>query len=179
MKTSICLILSALALTSTMASADDPVKTPLSLANFSYQGVGFKDAKSELVAKNFECVESVCKRDEKNTHIEIVFAGDRVQTIDTRTEYPKFVDCKANKEEIKNFLTANYGFEYVNKDSSLFGVPVSSNRMGGHIKTNEGLIFVGVSCFTYQEKPDASYVDISINLKDIVAQEFKTGFKYQ
>jgi hypothetical protein len=178
MKTSLRLLLSVLAITSTMALADDPVEKGLSLEKFSYHGVGFKDRKTDLVAKLFECNAVSCKRKEKDTNIDVVFTDDRIQIIDARTRYNNRIDCTVNQREIKKFLTDTYNFEYVNQDSTFLGMNMTSNDVGGNIKTTDGSIFVNVSCMN-DSKINMGYVNTRFNLKDISAQSFKDAFKYE
>lgn len=178
MKTSLRLLLSVLAITSTMALADDPVQNELSLEKFSYHGIGFKDSKTDLVSKRFECNAMSCKRKEKDTNIDVVFTDDRIQIIDARTRYNNHIDCQVNQREIKKFLTDTYNFEYLNQDSTFLGMHMTSNDVGGNIPTTNGSIFVNVSCMN-DPKINMGYVNTRFNLKDISAQSFKDAFKYE
>lgn len=178
MKTSLRLLLSVLAITSTMALADESVERNFSLEKFSYLGVGMKDTKSELVAKGFECVASECKRETKSDNIKVTFSGDKLQSVVAQVYYPKFINCDVNQKRIRDFLTDNYAFEYVNQDRNFLGMNVTSRSMGGNINTTEGLIFVNVSC-SYNGETKKDYSLIEFNLVDVVYQDFKNDFKYK
>ena len=178
MKTILHTMLSILTITSTMAFAGDPVDKELSLEKFSYHGIGFKDSKTDLVSKRFECNAMSCKRKEKDTNIDVVFTDDRIQIIEARTRYNNHIDCSVNQSEIKKFLTDTYNFEYVNQDSTFLGMHMTSNDVGGNIPTTNGSIFVNVSCMN-DSKINMGYVNTRFNLKDISAQSFKDAFKYE
>lgn len=123
MKTSLRILLSVLAITSTMALADESVQRNFSLDKFSYLGVGMKDSKAELVAKGFDCVGSECKREDSKATIKVTYSGDKMQSVETNTFYQKGINCEVNQKEIKDFLTTNYDFEYVNQDRKLLAIP--------------------------------------------------------
>lgn len=178
MKKSLQLLLSVLAITSTMAFAEVPVEKQFSLDKFSYLGVGMKDTKSELVAKGFECVASECKRETTSDNIKVIFSGEKLQYVSAHVYYPKYIECGVNQKRIRDFLTEHYAFEYVNQDRSVLGMNVTSRSMGGNINTTEGLIFLNVSC-SYNSETKRSYSLIDFNLIDIVYQDFKKDFKYQ
>lgn len=178
MKKSIKLLLSVLAITSTMAFAEVPVEKQFSLDKFSYLGVGFKDSKADLVAKGFECVASECKRETKSDNIKVTFSGEKLQYVVAEVYYPKFIKCDVNQKRIRDFLTENYAFEYVNQDRNFLGMNVTSRSMGGNISTTEGLVFVNVSC-SYNSETKKDYSLIEFNLVDIVYHDFKKDFKYQ
>lgn len=178
MKTSLRILLSVLAITSTMAIADEPIERNFSLDKFSYLGVGFKDSKSDLVAKGFECVASECNRNDKSNSVKVTYAAEKIQLVETKTIYPKAVNCDVNQKEIKDFLTEHYDFEYVNQDRTLFGNTITSRNMGGNIKTTEGKVFINVGCY-YNSQTSKYYAYIDFDLVDIVYQDFKKDFKYQ
>jgi len=178
MKTSLRILLSVLAITSTMALADESVQRNFSLDKFSYLGVGMKDSKAELVAKGFDCVGSECKREDSKATIKVTYSGDKMQSVETNTFYQKGINCEVNQKEIKDFLTTNYDFEYVNQDRKLFGNTITSRKMGGNIKTTEGKVFINVDC-SYNSETEKYYAYIDFNLVDIVYQDFKKDFKYQ
>lgn len=178
MKTSLRILLSVLAITSTMALAEESVQRNFSLDKFSYLGVGMKDTKADLVAKGFECVGSECKREDSKANINVSYSGDKMQNVETKTFYQKGINCAVNQNEIKDFLTTNYNFEYVNQDRTLFGYTITSRMMGGNIKTTEGKVFINVDC-SYNSETNKYYAYIDFNLVDIVYQDFKKDFKYQ
>lgn len=178
MKTSLRILLSVLAITSTMAFAGDPADRLMALEKFSYQGIGFKDSKADLIAKRFECDQYACNRDENDTRIKVVFTGDRIQIVDSRTRYANHLDCEANQNGIKKFLTDTYNFEYVNQDSTFLGITLTSKAVGGTINTTDGSILVNVSCMN-DPKINKGYVNSNFNLKDISYQNFKDAFKYE
>ena len=178
MKSSLRILMSVLAITSTMALADDPVEKILQLDKFSYHGVGFKSSKADLEVQRFTCNQMRCSRDEKDTQIDVVFTGDKIQKIDARTRYNSRIDCLDNQKEIKSFLAETYDFEYVNQDYKMLGMNITSNDVGGNIKTKDGAIWVNVSCMN-DPKINMSYVSTLFDLKDISYQNFKDAFKYE
>lgn len=178
MKANLRILLSLLAITSTMTMAAEPLQKELSIEKFSYHGIGFKDNQTDLISKRFECNQMSCKRKEKDTNIDVVFTDDRIQIINVRTRYNNRIDCTVNQREIKNFLTDTYNFKYVNQDSTFLGMNMTSNDVGGNIKTTDGTIFVNVSCMN-DPKINMAYVSTRFNLKDISAQRFKDAFKYE
>lgn len=178
MKNSLRIILAVLAITSTMASADEPVEKVRQLDKFSYHGVGFKSSKEDLVIQRFTCNEMRCSRNEKDTQIDVVFTGDNIQKIDARTRYNSRIDCLDNQKEIKSFLADSYDFEYINQDYKMLGMNIKSNDVGGNIKTKDGTIGVNVACMN-DPKINMSYVSTRFDLKDISYQNFKDAFKYE
>lgn len=178
MKANLRIILSLLAITSTMTIAAEPLQKELSIEKFSYHGIGFKDTQTDLISKRFECNQMSCKRKEKDTNINVVFTDDRIQMIDARTRYNDHINCQINQREIKKFLIDTYDLEYVNQDRSILGMNMTSNDVGGNIHTTNGSIFVKVICMN-DPKINVSYVNTRFNLKDISAQSFKDAFKYE
>jgi hypothetical protein len=178
MKNSFRILLSILAITSTMVSADETFEKVRQLDKFSYHGVGFKSSKADLEGQRFTCNQMRCSRNEKDTQIDVVFTGDQIQKIDARTRYNSRIDCLDNQKEIKNFLADTYDFEYVNQDYKVLGMNVKSEDLGGNIKTKDGSIWVNVSCMN-DPKINMSYVSTRFDLKDISYQNFKDAFKYE
>lgn len=183
MKNSLRILLSILAITSTMAFAVENTvekeETPkLSLEKFSYYGVGFKSNKNDLVAKSFVCNEESCKRKENATNVTVIFTGNNIQRIETQTRYSNHIDCEGNQEDIKRYLTDAFNFHIVNKERYFLGRAMGTSDINGNITTQQGVISVNVSC-TNDPKINISYVNTQFNLKDISFQNFKDALKYE
>lgn len=180
MKKILTILLSVIAVVSTMAMANDTetIERSFTLDKFSYLGISFKDSKSDLVSKGFECIGSECKREDSKSSIQIVYTGDKMQFFATKNYYQHGINCDLNQNQIKEFLISNYDFEYVNQDRSFFGKTIPSSQMGGNIQTTEGKVFINVQC-SYNTETNRYYASIRFDLVDIVYEDFKKDFQYQ
>lgn len=178
MKKSLHFLLAMLAFSSTASLAfESIVDNDLLLEKFSYQGVGFKNSKETLISKGFKCPNS-CERDQNGTRMKVSFIGDRIQSIEADTRYDDRIDCEKNQLDIKQLLTDEYNFEYINQDHTFLGMTFTSSDVNGTIKTKDGEIAVDISCRN-DSKIIASYVNSTFKLKDISYRSFKDDFKYE
>lgn len=176
MKKTALILLSILSLNAALVFADD--KKELNIEQFSYKGISFKATTAELTSKGFECNENICKRDENDTNIEVVFTSGQIQAIDARTRYSNRIDCESNQKQIKTFMIEKYDLDFVSKDYRLLGVLVEVKDVSGSILTNNGDILVDISCQN-DTKINRGYVSAHFDLKDISYQNFKNDFNHE
>lgn len=176
MKKTVLILLSILSLNAALAFADD--KKEINANQFSYKGIGFKATKADLASKGFDCNDNICKRDENDTEIKVIFTSGNVQSIDARTRYSSQIDCASNQQKIKTFMIDKYDLDYVSKDYRFLGILVEVKDVSGSIHTDMGAILVDISCQN-DTKINRGYVFARFDLKDISYQNFKNDFKYE